>query len=77
MCTKSGVDRSSRFVYRARINRQTDKQNRQTPLNVLPTPAATQPVTYFLYVVGQVVDCVVLQNVYINLPYIMAAEQLA
>jgi len=40
MCTKFGVDISSRFLFRSRRNRQT---NRQTRLNVLPTPAAIQP----------------------------------
>jgi len=37
MCTKFGVDSSSRFTVRARTNRQTD---RQTQMNALPTPAA-------------------------------------
>ena len=36
-CTKLGVDSSSRFPFKARTNRQT---NRQTRLNALPTPAA-------------------------------------
>ena len=36
MCTKSGVDSSSRFSFRAQTNRQTQ-------LNVLPTPTAIQP----------------------------------
>ena len=40
-CTKFGVDSSSRFPFRARTNRQT---NRQTRLNALPTPTAIQPV---------------------------------
>ena len=39
-CTKFGVDSSSRFPFRVRTNRQTDKQTR---LNALPMPAAIQP----------------------------------
>ena len=49
MCTKFGVDSSSRFLLRARTNRQT---NRQTRLNALPTPAAIQPawvITIIIY----------------------------
>jgi len=37
MCTKFGVDSSSRLPVRARTNRQIDKQTR---LNALPTPTA-------------------------------------
>jgi len=46
MCTKFGVDSSSRFPFRVRTNRQTD---RHTQLNALLTylltytPAAIQP----------------------------------
>jgi len=40
MSTKFGVDSSSLFPFRARTNRQT---NRQTRMNALPTPAAIQP----------------------------------
>jgi len=40
MCTKFGVNSSSRFAFRARTNRQTNRQMRQ---NALPTPAAIQP----------------------------------
>ena len=41
--TKFGVDSSSPFLFRARINRQT---NRQTRLNAIPTPATIRFVTW-------------------------------
>ena len=39
-CTKFGVDSSSRFPFRARTNRQTDKQTR---LNAIPMPVGIEP----------------------------------
>ena len=43
MCTKFGVDSSSRFPFRARTNRQTDNKQTDRRLNAIPTPAAIQP----------------------------------
>jgi len=40
MFTDFSSDSSSRFLFKALTNRQTD---RQTRLNALPTPAAIQP----------------------------------
>ena len=47
MSTDFGADSSSRFPFRARTNKQTNKQthirtDKQTRLDALPTPAAIQ-----------------------------------